>query len=812
MTKAQTLEWVSSRVTQARVLPIVHFAVADWWASCEAVLARIEHTLGTGPLIVRSSAAGEDGVESSAAGQFTSVMDVRGRAALVAAIGEVVASYGDWAGDHRVLVQPFLTDTRASGVAFTREPSTGAPYLVVNYQVGSDTAAVTGGRADDLKTYYQWKSLPPDGGSHANATPHPNVASGFSRKDDRFSRKDDAHLLDRVVALARELEALFANDALDFEFALDADDALVLLQVRPLVLRAQPEVSVEAQTRALGLIADKVARAQTPRPHLHGRRTVFGVMPDWNPAEIIGVRPRPLALSLYRELVTDSIWAYQRSNYGYKDLRSFPLLVDFQGLPYIDVRVSFNSFVPADVEPDLAERLVDAYIDRLAYMPALHDKVEFEIVLSCYSFDLPERLARLPRDTFDDADRAALADSLRCLTNRIINNRDGLWRSDAARIETLERRHAEVMAADLDDVSRIYWLLENCKRYGTLPFAGLARAAFIATQMLQSLVRVGVMTADELSRFMTGVDSISAEMMRDLRALSRDAFLARYGHLRPGTYDVLSPRYDEAPDHYFDWNPAASSPHRGETGRGGASAPPADGPPDEPFALSLNQMRQIERLLAEHGLEHGTIGLFDFLEAAIRGREHAKFVFTRSLSDALVLFARFGRELGFSADDISYAQVGCIQRLYAGSDDPRTVLAESIAEGRTRYAMTRHLILPPLITAPEQVWSFHQLAAQPNFVTQKETVGAVCTADLDGALEGSIVLLPNADPGFDWIFSRNIAGFVTAYGGVNSHMAVRAGELGLPAVIGAGEPLYAKWSQARMLRLDCLNRQVQVLQ
>ena len=42
-------------------------------------------------------------------------------------------------------------------------------------------------------------------------------------------------------------------------------------------------------------------------------------------------------------------------------------------------------------------------------------------------------------------------------------------------------------------------------------------------------------------------------------------------------------------------------------------------------------------------------------------------------------------------------------------------------------------------------------------------------------------------------------------------MAVRAGELGLPAVIGAGEPLYATWSAARRLRLDCLNRQVQVL-
>ncbi len=52
--------------------------------------------------------------------------------------------------------------------------------------------------------------------------------------------------------------------------------------------------------------------------HRPATRSIFGVMPDWNPAEIIGLRPWPLSLSLYRELVTDAIWAYQRDNYGYR--------------------------------------------------------------------------------------------------------------------------------------------------------------------------------------------------------------------------------------------------------------------------------------------------------------------------------------------------------------------------------------------------------------------------------------------------------------------------------------------------------------
>ena len=74
-------------------------------------------------------------------------------------------------------------------------------------------------------------------------------------------------------------------------------------------------------------------------------------MPDWNPAEIIGVRPKPLRC-LIPGPDHDATWAYQRGNYGYRNLRSMPLMMS-HGLPYIDVRVSFNSFVPEDVDYDL---------------------------------------------------------------------------------------------------------------------------------------------------------------------------------------------------------------------------------------------------------------------------------------------------------------------------------------------------------------------------------------------------------------------------------------------------------------------------
>jgi phosphoenolpyruvate-protein kinase (PTS system EI component) len=83
--------------------------------------------------------------------------------------------------------------------------------------------------------------------------------------------------------------------------------------------------------------------------------------------------------------------------------------------------------------------------------------------------------------------------------------------------------------------------------------------------------------------------------------------------------------------------------------------------------------------------------------------------------------------------------------------------------------------------------------------------------DSPNEIKGAILFVPSADPGFDWIFSRGIAGFVTQFGGVNSHMAIRANELAMPAVIGAGETLFGRWKKAGKICLDCGNQQVQVI-
>lgn len=772
--KAQTLAQLSARLRTGQVLDQTTVRLGAWRDRPDACIAAVQ-TLAWGrdPLIVRSSASMEDHASQSMAGQFLSIQSVVGAEPLARAIDDVFVSYGaDAADDECVLIQPMLDGVVMSGVALSCELGSGRPYIVVNYGTGADTTAVTGGQTNELEVYYHYRG----------AVDTPNGRLGA------------------VIRLLREVELVTDCDRVDMEFAFCEGELLPhLLQARPIVKTGQEWVKPDEHHRLLHRAHKKVAKVLSPHPLSRGRRSALGVMPDWNPAEIIGVRPRPLALSLYRELVTDVVWARQRCDYGYKDVRGFPLIVDLLGLPYIDIRASFNSFVPDAIDEGVATRLVDYYMDRLVAAPALHDKVEFDIVFSCYSFDLDARLAVLGDHGFSAAERDRLRQALFDLTARVLDPHDGPWVCDRAMLDILRQRRDQLAHGDLDPLSRVYWLLEDCRRYGTRPFAGLARVGFIAVQMLNSLVATGAIEEADHRAFMMGLNTVSAQMQRDFAQLDRHAFLARYGHLRPGAYDILSARYDETPDAYFGgWHgpqPLAEAEH----GHGASAA----GRARLEWAVAA--------LLRDHGFDIDAQAFLDFLGTAIREREAAKFEFTRNLSDALAQLTAWGRTVELSAADLSYADIGVVRHSHCSAEDPLDLFVESIVAGRQRHRVTAQTALPPLITDADQVWGFHLPASTPTFVTLNAACGPVVTDLKNGSLAGGIVMLPNADPGYDWIFTRGVAGFITAYGGANSHMAIRASELDMPAVIGAGERLFRKWVDAPALRIDCATRLVKIL-
>ena len=144
----------------------------------------------------------------------------------------------------------------------------------------------------------------------------------------------------------------------------------------------------------------EIDQRNVPYPNLHGERTIYGIMPDWNPAEIIGISPRPLAFSLYRQLITNEIWPMSRIQLGYKDVGYHPGLISFTGKPYVDVRMSLNTFLPQEIEENTANKLVNYYTNKLINNPQSHDKIEFEIAYTSYKFGFDKEAKQFDDEPF----------------------------------------------------------------------------------------------------------------------------------------------------------------------------------------------------------------------------------------------------------------------------------------------------------------------------------------------------------------------------------------------------------------------------
>lgn len=767
LTKGRTLQQLLGCLSKSKILPLKMLSYKNFVNATPDTLIQLFNQFGVKKLIVRSSFSEEDCIGQSNAGKFLSIANVENNEHLFHAIDKVFASYGpSFNENEEVLIQPQLESVKNCGVIFTKEPSRSANYYVITDDITGSTDSVTSGLSNQIQTYIVMKN-------HKQSKP----------------------LLKKLLPFVDELCEYFACESIDVEYAIDKQGQLWLLQIRPLACLSHEMYSTQQHKKHAKIIEEKIKAITSTHPYLYGQRSVLGVMPDWNPAEIIGLYPKPLALSLYKNLVTDSIWAYQRNNYGYQNLRSFPLMVDFFGLPYIDVRVSFNSFLPRGINKDLANKLVNYYIDSLIDNPSHHDSVEFNIVLSCYSLDIKKKMSILQDKGFSEQECSTLSYKLLSLTNRIIDPRTGLWIQDLHRIEQLKQRYKTVKNEINDPIQRIYWLLEDCKRYGTLPFAGLARAAFIAVQLLRSLKVEGVFSEDEYHDYLGSLNTVSGQMTHDFNHLSQDIFLNEYGHLRPGTYDICSPRYDQASEQYFSM--VNQEPEDIES---------------KCFSLSDDQYQLLQVLLAEHGINHSAGSLLHFIKSAIEGREYAKFVFSRSLSDAIEEFANLGQSYGFSRDDLAFANIEIINQLISTSCDIEKVIAESIEAGKKSNNIGKMFKLPPLITSAQDIYSFELSPTEPNFITNKKIIADVVMCSVENDLSGKIIFIPSADPGYDWIFSHQIAGFITAFGGCNSHMAIRANELGIPAVIGAGENVFEKWSKVNTLEVDCENNRVKIIQ
>ena len=97
-------------------------------------------------------------------------------------------------------------------------------------------------------------------------------------------------------------------------------------------------------------------------------------------------------------------------------------------------------------------------------------------------------------------------------------------------------------------------------------------------------------------------------------------------------------------------------------------------------------------------------------------------------------------------------------------------------------SFNQNIQLPFLISSKKDFFVCSIQEVKPNFITFKN-IEAKCIRlnkkFKNKNLKNMIVLIENADPGYDWIFSKNIKGLITKNGGINSHMSIRCQELNI---------------------------------
>lgn len=772
--KSNTLRRLKRHLISAKILDQISVNYHDWKQDDKSCLRLIKAKFKHKALIIRSDSDSEDGFHTSNAGAFLSVLDVPNvESELLEAIEKVFSSYTDLKDSSNILIQPMLRNVKCSGVVFSRTLNYGAPYFSINYVRSSDTAAITSGISnDDINTI-------------VSRNIDPRVLT-------------DGSIEKMLHTTVLELESLIGLDSLDVEFAINKKNELYILQVRPIAVDHNSNNFADTDIfEHINYAKNKCKQMQKAKLFLHGDTTYFGVMPDWNPAEIIGTTSNRLASSLYQHIITDEIWAQSRMEFGYKDIRSKELMTFFCGRPYIDIRASLNSFLPLQLSVNVSEKLVNYALSHLKANPWLHDKIEFEVIPTCYSIDFKKWEKRLKKAKFSSEEIKEIKNSLIQISRNAIN----ISASQAQRIAILEQRYESYITQDLDDVSKIKALLNDCKNYGTVAFANLARCAFIAISHLKGLVGQGVLTEDERDKFLNSIQTVAHDCVHEAYlvktgVLSREYYLKKYGHLRPGTYDIRSESYKNNIEKYME--PIINNANKPES--------------IARFSLhDIPEARKSKIVKFINKLKKGmTLDQFEeFLRYSIGARENYKFIFSKNLSEAIDCIENFCTKNGVSKESASNIHIKDI--IEAPQRKNLKEYLEFMSQTHIEENNLAKVVeLPAVIFSSEEIEYFHHNKAMPNFITNLTASGEVasisstCANDID--LEDKIVLTSHADPGFDWVFSYRIKGLITRYGGANSHMAIRCAEFGLPAAIGVGEVMFEKLCPAKVVLLDCNNK------
>lgn len=742
------------------------FKVREWDNNKNRIYKIIKKKFKNCKVAIRSSSKSEDKVYESQAGKYESILNVGifDKKKFLKNVSRVIKNYRPKNSLNQVIIQKMITNVSMSGVIFTKDIENGNNYYVVNYDdVTGRTNTVTSGQ-----------------GIFSN-----RILYIFKHKKNQIRSPRFKKLIKGVSDLEKKLK----SDNLDIEFGITKKLKLYIFQVRLITTTKKwKTLNFTKHSKILSNEALKLRKLLKKKSGVNGKSTILGQMPDWNPVEILGKHPSELSSSIYKELITNKVWAEARFIMGYKDMTKHKLMHSIIGQQYIDTRLSLNSFLPFETPTRVSNIIVNDGIERLKQNPYFHDKIEFEISTPSFTFDLRDKLNKRFKKKLSISNKKTFETLLKKQTLLFLKNQNNFSiRNISNKIELLNKKFSAFNKKNIDQLPEI---INICKRLGTLNFSILARHGFVAKAFLNSMISKGIISNKNLDDFEQNLNTITNIMISDIndlnqKKISKKKFNEKYGHLRPGTYDITSKRYDQVKNLKFKTTKKRKIRNI--------------------YSVFINQKGKIENILRLNNLNGiGYYKFIDYLSSAISYREYSKFIFTKYISLILELIYEFGKKYKFSRNDLSNLNIKFfLNRKYLRK---KNFLSKKIKQNSLNHKIYKNIKLPMLILDQTNLVVVPYQVNLPNFITKKKVSGEfIVNPNIKNfrSIREKIILIENADPGYDWIFGNNIRGLVTKYGGINSHMAIRCSEQSIPAVIGCGEQIFNKIINNKEIFIDC---------
>lgn len=769
--KSETLIYLNKVISDKHlsILDQISFSKREYLIDKKKILKKIKKKFKKQRVIIRSSGYRED-KKVSLAGKYKSFLNINVNSKFLELnIEEMFLDLKDLKDN--IFIQKYISNTDFAGVLFTRDVDNLSPYYVLNCDYSKKTNLVTSG----------------------SYNPTMEVHNIYKYSVKKYPKK-----FYNLLNIVKKIEKVFPNNLLDIEFA-KKGNKIFIFQCRSLKTKLKitknDNLDLEIQN-----VSKKIKKVFLRNPTLIGNSSLLSNMADWNPAEMIGAKSTIFSSTLYMTLITNEVWATQRSLYGYKDVRPNPLMINIGQYNYIDIRTDLNSFLPHNLDEKISKKLISFYLNKLKKNNYLHDKIEFKLIPTCYQSDLKNYF----KNVLNKKEILIYEKKLSDLTSKIINPKFNTINKELDLIKKLQIESKKIYDSNLSEIQKIFLLINICQKYGTLPFAGLARCSFISKKIFNNLIEENIIKNIRSEKFFSSIKTVINEINIDLfklknKRIKKKFFLEKYGHLRPSTYSISNLSYREKINYYFDINKIQQNNIKNDF-----------------FKFTKNEIQKINIWLKKNKLEFNAKELIKFTKQSVYFREKAKFEFTKTIDQLFQIIIFFLNKYGIKRNDIEFLDLQVLLNAMTHLDhkELRLIVKDNINHNKKELNITNKISLPDLIVSDDDCYHHSIKSMRGNYITNKILIGQIYDLKknlkkLD--LKNKIVFIENADPGYDFIFNYNIKGLITMYGGPNSHMSIRCNELNIPAVIGIGKKEFYEIKKNTRIELNCLEKNIRII-